>query len=101
MTYSSNERICGTDSTALCVIAFLDNEDKTYIKNKEEILDKIRKSPTLRVNHSNLYLLFMTCLYAFVNTLASVYLLTQQCHCSRFGLPNRHVSARGHGDNAP
>ena len=60
LTYSSRERICGSSSTALCVIAFLDNENKAYIKSKEEVLDKIRKSRTLRVLFPYLFLLFLS-----------------------------------------
>ena len=51
MTHSSISRICGSGSTALCVIAFLaqDNDDDD-IKEKEEILNKVRTSATLRVS---------------------------------------------------
>ena len=49
LTYSSIDRICSSRSTAVCVIAFLGNSNKEYIKEKEAILDRVRKSETLRV----------------------------------------------------
>ena len=42
-------KVCGSKSSALCVIAFLDNEEKDYIKKKKEVLEKVRKSATLKV----------------------------------------------------
>eukprot|EP00795_Rhopilema_esculentum_P004511 gene4511-20761_t len=49
LTYSSIDRICGSKSTAVCVIAFLGNSNKEYIKEKEAILDRVRKSETVRL----------------------------------------------------
>ncbi|XP_065069532.1 uncharacterized protein LOC135694642 [Rhopilema esculentum] len=61
LTYSSIDRICGSKSTAVCVIAFLGNSNKEYIKEKEAILDRVRKSETVRDHHVRYSWLNATC----------------------------------------
>eukprot|EP00112_Aurelia_sp_Birch-Aquarium-sp1_P002697 Seg130.10 transcript_id=Seg130.10/GoldUCD/mRNA.D3Y31 product="putative protein disulfide-isomerase" protein_id=Seg130.10/GoldUCD/D3Y31 len=52
LSHSSINRICGPDSTALCVIAFLaSDDDGDDMRKKEEILDRVRTSATLKDHH--------------------------------------------------
>ncbi len=50
MTSSSINNICGPNSLALCVVAFLSADDVKDVKVKENVLDSVRKSKTLRVS---------------------------------------------------